>query len=257
MQALYGRNGECPVVVIATSTPSDCFHYAFEAARISLEHMVPVILLSDGFLANGSEPWKIPSMKDYPVITPPIIKKCDEEYFPYKRDDVFLRREWAIPGTPGLEHRIGGLEKTIKGTVSYIPENHEEMVKMRSEKVARVIAKVPDIKVNGEDEGELLLIGWGGTYGHLLTTARELQEDGEKVSLAHFNYINPLPANVAEVFSRFKKLVVAELNAGQFADYLRMNYQNFRFEQINKVKGLPFTTIEVKEKCKKILEVLR
>jgi 2-oxoglutarate ferredoxin oxidoreductase subunit alpha len=254
LQSLYGRNGESPLVVIAASTPSNCFKYAFEAARISLEHMVPVILLTDGFLANGTEPWRIPSMKDMPEIKPPIFKSEEGEYIPYKREEEWLNRKWAIPGTPGLEHRIGGLEKTIKGTVSYIPENHEHMVKMRSEKVARVVAKVPDMEVYGDKEGDLLLIGWGGTYGHLLTAVRELREEGRKIGLAHFNYINPLPKNCQAVFDSFKSHVVAELNAGQFVSYLRMNFQEPAFKQYNKVQGLPFTIKEIKDECIKILE---
>ncbi|HDZ40477.1 MAG TPA: 2-oxoacid:acceptor oxidoreductase subunit alpha [Bacteroidetes bacterium] len=254
MQALYGRNGECPVVVIAASTPSNCFKYAFEAAAIALEHMVPVILLTDGFLANGSEPWKIPSMDALPEIKPPVVKDGDDEFIPYERDEKKLSRKWAVPGTKGREHRIGGLEKTVKGTVSYIPENHEHMVRMRAEKVARVVSKVPDIKTYDDDEGELLLIGWGGTYGHLLTAVRELRKEGKSVSLAHFNHINPLPANTAEVFSGFKKLVVAELNAGQFVRHLRMEFEDFRFKQINKIQGLPFTCTEIKEQCIKLLE---
>lgn len=253
-QALYGRNGESPLVVIAASTPSDCFKYAFEAARISVEHMVPVLLLTDGFIANGSEPWKIPQMKELPVITPPIAVKKDEPYLSYKRDEVRFRREWAIPGTAGLEHIIGGLEKTVKGTVSYVPENHELMVKARAEKVSRVIEKVPNLTVHGEETGDLLIVGWGGTYGHLLTATRDLVASGRKVGFTHFNYINPMPANVAEVFSRFKKIVVCELNLGQFANYLRMNYQEFRYEQYNKVQGLPFTIREIKQNCIKLLE---
>lgn len=254
MQALYGRNGESPVVVIAASTPSNCFHYAFEAARIAVEHMTPVLLLTDGYLANGTEPWRIPSMKDLPVIKPPFADKKDLPFMPYKRDCETLARYWAVPGTPGLEHRIGGLEKTLKGTVSYIPENHEMMVKFRADKVARVADKIPELTVAGEESGDLLIIGWGGTRGYLMTAVNEMQAEGYKVSLAHFNYINPLPKNVREVFGRFKKRVVAELNLGQFADYLRMKYQEFTYEQINKVQGLPFTIKDIKEKCIKILE---
>jgi 2-oxoglutarate ferredoxin oxidoreductase subunit alpha len=253
-QALYGRNGECPVVVLAASTPADCFDYAFEAARIALEHMTPVILLTDGYLANGSEPWKIPSMKDLPAIKPPFADNKEIPFMPYKRDCETLARSWAIPGTPGLEHRIGGLEKTLKGTVSYIPENHEMMVNFRADKVARVCSKVPDLKVLGDQEGDLLLVGWGGTKGYLMTAVRELQQEGYKAGLAGFNYLNPMPVNVRDVFRRFKKIVVAELNLGQFADYLRMKYQEFSYSQINKVQGLPFTIQEIKDKCVKILE---
>ena len=254
LQALYGRNGECPVVVIAASTPSDCFNYAFQAARIAVEHMTPVILLTDGFLANGSEPWRIPSMKDLPKINPPFADKKEIPFLPYKRDCETLARSWAIPGTPGLEHRIGGLEKTLKGTVSYIPENHEMMVNFRADKVARVADKIPELKVWGEESGDLLVVGWGGTRGYLMTAVRELQAEGYKVGLAHFNYINPLPKNVKEIFGRFKKIVVAELNMGQFADYLRMKHHEFSYAQINKVQGLPFTINELKEKCIKLLE---
>jgi 2-oxoglutarate/2-oxoacid ferredoxin oxidoreductase subunit alpha len=254
MQALYGRNGECPVVVIASSTPSDCFHFGFEAARIALEHMTPVLLLSDSYLANGTEPWRIPDMKDLPKITPPFASKSDTPFLPYKRDDNKLARSWAVPGIAGLEHRIGGLEKTEKGTVSYVPENHEEMVKLRAEKVARVVHEIPGLKVHGEKSGDLLIVGWGGSYGYLLTAVRELQDEGYKVSLVNFNYINPLPFNVKHVFSKFRKIVVCELNLGQFADYLRIKHQEFTYEQINKVQGIPFTVNDIKEKCIKLLE---
>ncbi len=254
MQAIYGRNGECPVVVIAASTPANCFNFAYEAAKIALEHMTPVLLLSDGFLANGTEPWRITQMKDLPEIKPPFADKSETPFIPYKRNSETLVRSWAIPGTPGLEHRIGGLEKTIKGTVSYIPENHEMMVKLRAEKVAKVADKIPELKVYGKESGELLVIGWGGTRGFLMAAVRELQAEGKKVSLVNFNYINPLPKNVRDVFRKFKKLVVAELNMGQFVDYLRMKYQDFNYEQINKIQGLPFTIREIKEKCLKLLE---
>jgi len=254
MQAIYGRNGECPVVVMAASTPANCFHFAYEAAKIALEHMTPVLLLSDGFLANGTEPWRIPQMKDLQDIKPPFADKSETPFIPYKRNSETLTRSWAIPGTPGLEHRIGGLEKTIKGTVSYIPENHEMMVKLRAEKVAKVAENIPELKVYGEESGDLLVVGWGGSRGYLMTTVRELQTEGKKVSLANFNYINPLPKNVRDVFRKFRKIVVAELNMGQFADYLRIKCQEFNYEQINKIQGLPFTVKEVKEKCLKLLE---
>lgn len=253
-QALVGRNGECPVVLLAASTPSNCFDYAYQAARIALEHMTPVVLLTDGFLANGSEPWKIPSMSELPAIEPPFAVRTDKPYLPYERDADRLRREWAIPGTPGLEHRVGGLEKTIKGTVSYVPENHENMVKARAGKVARVVEKVPDLTVFGEQSGDLLIVGWGSTYGHLYSATRDLVAAGRKVGLAHFHYINPLPGNTAEIFSRYKKIVVCELNMGQFVSYLRMNFSGIGFKQYNKVQGLPFTIREVKQHCTKLLE---
>ena len=254
MQALYGRNGECPVVVIASSTPSDCFHFAFEAARIALEHMTPVLLLSDSYLANGTEPWRIPEMKDLPKINPPFAVKTEIPFLPYKRDEEKLARSWAVPGTVGMEHRIGGLEKTVKGTVSYVPENHELMVKLRAEKVERVANEIPDLEVHGAKSGQLLVVGWGGSYGYLITAVRELREEGYKVGLVNFNYINPMPRNVKDVFRKFKKIVVCELNLGQFADYLRIKHQEFTYEQINKVQGLPFTVNDIKEKCIKMLE---
>ena len=254
MQALYGRNGESPVVVIASSTPSDCFTFAFEAARIALEHMTPVILLSDSYLANGTEPWKIPKMKDLQKITPPFADRNELPFLPYKRDIENLARSWAVPGTPGLEHRIGGLEKTDKGTVSYSPENHELMVALREEKVERVANEIPDLVVYGAESGDILIVGWGGSYGYLITAVRELEAEGHKVSLVNFNYIKPLPKNVKKVFSSFKKIVVCELNLGQFANYLRMKHQEFNYEQLNKVQGIPFTTNDIKEKCIKMLE---
>jgi 2-oxoglutarate ferredoxin oxidoreductase subunit alpha len=254
MQALYGRNGECPVVVIASSTPSDCFHFAFEAARIALEHMTPVLLLSDSYLANGTEPWRIPDMKDLPEIKPPFAVTSEIPFLPYKRDNDKLVRSWAIPGTAGLEHRIGGLEKTVKGTVSYVPENHEHMVHLRAEKVERVANEIPDLEVYGVKSGDILVVGWGGSYGYLLTAVRELNAEGHQIGLVNFNYINPMPKNVKDVFKSFKKIVVCELNMGQFADYLRIKHQEFTYNQINKVQGLPFTVNDIKDKCIKILE---
>ncbi|MGI6479369.1 MAG: 2-oxoacid:acceptor oxidoreductase subunit alpha [Salinivirgaceae bacterium] len=254
MQALYGRNGECPVVVIAASTPSNCFQYAFESAKIALEHMTPVILLTDGFLANGSEPWRIPSMKDYPEIKPPYAKK-GEKYQPYARNEEFLNRYWAIPGTPGMEHRVGGLEKmNITGTVSYVPENHQIMSNLRNEKVERVQNVIPKQTVYGAEKGDLLVVGWGGTYGHLYNAVKNMRKAGKDVSLCHFNYINPLPTNVAEIFANFKRIVVCELNFGQFANFLRIKYPQFNYLQYNKLAGLPFTVHELEEHFIKILE---
>ena len=255
-QALYGRNGECPLVVMSASTPTDCFDYAFNAARIALEHMTPVILLTDGYIANGSEPWRIPSMKDYPTITPPIIKEAPEGgYMPYKRDDK-LARNWAIPGTKGLEHRVGGLEKdSLKGTVSHEALNHELMVATRKAKVEKVADYIPEAEIFGDqDGGDLLVVGWGGTYGHLISAVEELREEGKSISLCHFNYIYPLPRNSYEVLNKFKKVVVCELNDGQFANHLAVTYQDINTYRYNKIQGLPFTITELKDKFNTLLE---
>ena len=253
LQTLYGRNGECPLVVIAASTPSDCFHYAFISAKIALERMVPVVLLTDGFLGNGSEPWKIPLFSELPSITPRMAKD-PESFKPYARDEKTLAREWAIPGMPGFQHLIGGLEKDVSGNVSHDPANHEKMVKIREEKVNRVVEMIPDIEVYGDQQGDILVIGWGGTFGYVESAIREMRINGAKIGLAHFNYIQPLPGNTAEVFGRFKKLVVCELNLGQFASYLRDKIPGFVYHQYNKVQGLPFTSKELVDNFEKLLE---
>lgn len=254
-QALYGRNGECPVVVLAASSPSDCFHYAFEAGRLAMEHMTPVILLTDGFIANGSEPWRIPAMKNYPAIVPPIVDEAPEGGFmPYVRNEK-LARGWAFPGKAGLEHRVGGLEKDcVKGCISHDPENHQTMVSTRAAKVAKVAEDIPEQTVFGDAEGDLLVVGWGGTRGHLQNAVEELRQEGRRVSHCHFNYINPLPRGVRDIFARFRRIVVCELNEGQFANYLRQNFQEFRYEQFNKCEGLPFTIVELKEKFESLLK---
>ena len=254
-QALYGRNGECPVIVVAASSPSDCFHYAFEAGRLAMEHMTPVILLTDGFIANGSEPWRIPSMKDYPAIQPPIVDDAPAGGFmPYVRDEK-LARGWAFPGKVGLEHRVGGLEKDcVKGCISHDPANHQKMVSTRAAKVAKAADDIPAQTVWGDPEGDLLVVGWGGTRGHLQNAVDQMRAEGKRVSLAHFNYINPLPHGVRDIFAKFRRIVVCELNEGQFANYLRQNLQEFRYEQYNKCEGLPFTVVELKEKFESLLK---
>ncbi len=253
-QALYGRNGECPVAVVAASSPSDCFHFAFEAGRIAMEHMTPVILLTDGFIANGSEPWRIPQMKDYPEIHPPIVDKAPEGGFmPYVRNEK-LARGWAFPGKVGLEHRVGGLEKdAVKGSISHDPANHQKMVDLRAAKVDKIAEDIPVQNVIGDPEGDLLVVGWGGTRGHLQNAVEELRSDGKRISLCHFNYINPLPRGVREIFARFRRIVVCELNEGQFAAYLRQQLQEFRYEQYNKCEGQPFTIVELKAKFESLL----
>jgi len=246
-QILYGRNGESPLVVMAAHSPAHCFDTAFNAAKIAVEHMVPVVMLSEGFLGNGSEPWKIPSMKDYPTIHPHYAKPEEAEggFKPYKRDWNYVR-SWATPGMPGFEHRVGGLEKTHEGVLSTDPLNHELMVRERAAKVEKVAEFVPELQVEGPESGDVLLVGWGGTYGHLYTALSELHEEGKDVSLAHFDYINPLPRNTVEVFSKFKKILVCELNSGQFAGYLRTKLPQFTYYQCNKVQGQNFLVDDIK-----------
>ncbi len=255
LQAMYGRNGESQVIVIAASTPANCFDYAFEASRLALEHMTPVILLTDGYIANGSEPWKIKSIKDMPEIKTKLVDRDTENGDPFERDNETLARNWAIPGTPGLEHRIGGLEKDqITGGVSNEPENHEQMVNIRAEKVNRVKNNIPKLTPEFEQEGDLLVVGWGGTYGSLHSAVSGLNNEDYKIGHAHFNYINPMPKNTADVFSKYKKIIVCELNKGQFAQILRSQYDNVDFIQYNKVMGLPFSVTDLMAKFKNILK---
>ena len=255
LQAMYGRNGESPVIVIAASTPGNCFNFAYEAARLALEHMTPVILLTDGYIANGSAPWKIQSVADMPEIKNHKITEVKENWHPYNRDEKTLARDWAIPGTPGLEHRVGGLEKdSVTGNVSYVPENHEKMTHTRAEKIRLVQNNIPDLKTEFADSGDLLVIGWGGTYGSLHSAVKQINDEGYKnIGLAHFNYINPMPKNTEEVLSRFKKIIVCELNSGQFAGILRINHSKFEFSQHNKIQGLPFSNDELIEQFKKLV----
>ena len=255
-QALYGRNGECPMVVVAASSPSDCFHYAFMASKIAMEHMTPVMLLTDGFIANGSEPWKIPSMSEYPAIVPPIVAPRAEgegEFLPYERNEK-LARGWAFPGKEGLQHRIGGLEKDkLRGTISHDPKNHQEMVTTRRKKVELVAEELPELEVFGANEADVLVVGWGGTRGHLHSAVKQLQEEGKSVAHLHFNYIYPLQKGVAETLKRYKRIVVCELNEGQFAGYLRQQFQDVVIESYGKTEGQPFTVIEIKDKVNSML----
>ncbi|MDP4266588.1 MAG: 2-oxoacid:acceptor oxidoreductase subunit alpha [Bacteroidota bacterium] len=255
LQALFGRNGECPLIVLAASTPANCFEYAYLACKLAMEHMTPVILLTDGYIANGAELWRIPKVSELPEIKPPLAKANDSNYKPYLRDEVKLNRQWALPGTEGLRHRVGGLEKeNIYGNVCQEPMNHQLMCELRAEKVNRVANYIPDQQIIGEESGDLLVVSWGGTYGQVLTAVKEMQKQGKKVSLAHFNYISPLPKNTGQVLSKFKKIVVCELNLGQFIMYLRMMYPEYKYEQYNKIQGLPFMVSELTEKFKQLLE---
>jgi len=240
--ALFGRSGESPLPVIAATSPTDCFDKAYMACKIALEHMTPVILLTDGFIANGSSAWKLPKLADYPAINPPYVTpEMKDNYAPYFRNPETGVRYWATPGQEGYTHIVGGLEKDSKtGAISTNPENHDLMVRLRAEKIAKI--EVPDVLVEGcADDADLLIVGFGSTYGHLYSAMKELNAKGNKVALAQFSYINPLPKNTAEVLKRYKKVVVAEQNLGQFAGYLRMNIDNFAPYQFNEVKGQPFT----------------
>lgn len=255
--AMNGRNGECPIIVIAASRPNDCFHMAFEAARLAIEHMTPVMLLTDGYIANGTEPWLIPDLAKYAKITPRFVdgkKPIEEKFQSYKRDEKTLARQWAIPGMAGYEHRIGGLEKAdVTGNVSYEPENHEKMVHLRQEKVNRVANDIALQDVVGEKTGDLLVISWGGTFGATYTAVKEMKKQGKKVSLAHIKYINPMPKNLAEIIKGFKKVLVCELNLGQMKDVINARY-NCNAAGFNKVQGLPFKVSELVAAFNKELE---
>lgn len=255
LQSLYGRNGESPIIVLAASTPANCFDFAYEAAKLTLEHMTPVILLSDGYIANGSAPWKIKSVSNMPDIKNNIITEPDENWHPYDRDKDTLARKWPIPGTIGLEHRVGGLEKDkVSGNVSYIPENHEYMTKIRAEKIKRVQNYIPNLETEFANSGDLLVVGWGGTYGSLHSAVKQMNKQGyTNIGFAHFNYINPLPKNTEAILKSFKKIVVCELNTGQFAKVLNINFSGFEFLQFNKIQGLPFGNSELMEKFKQLL----
>ena len=257
MQALYGRSGECPLVVVAALSPTDCFHMAFEAARIAIEHMTPVVLLTDAFIANGSSAWRIPDDDDYPEIKPNFVpEELKESWTPYMRNAEGVRY-WAIPGTPGLMHRVGGLEKDYNtGVLSNDPANHAKMVAARAQKVANVANHIPELEVKTAEGGQAdtLLVGWGGTYGHIYTAYEELNAAGVKVDFAQFRYINPLPRNTQEVLNRYKTVIVAELNSGQFADYLQAKNPNLNIKRVNKVEGQPFLVHEIVDAVKKIKE---
>lgn len=257
MQALYGRNGESPVVVLAASTPTNCFDMAFQAAKIALEHMTPVILLTDAFIANGSSSWRIPDMSEYPDIKPNYVKPemLNENWKPYKRDPETFVRYWAIPGTEGFMHRLGGLEKDSEtSAISTDPNNHQRMTNLRQAKIDYIANCIPALEVKGNPDADLLVVGWGGTYGHLFSAVNELNGEGKKVALAHFNYINPLPANTAEVLKRYKKIVVCEQNNGQFATQLCGKIPGLVVSRFNQVQGQPFMVSELKEHFIKLME---
>lgn len=256
LQALYGRNGESPLVVIAARTPSDCFDAAYWAAKLAVEHMTPVILLTDAFIANGSSAWKIPDLEAYPPITPPYATAYKGEgWKPYKRDPETLVRYWGIPGMKGYEHRIGGLEKDYNSSgISIDPLNHQKMIYTRKEKIEKIADVIPLLEIQGDEDADLLIVGWGGTYGHLHEAMEILNQQGKKVALAHFKYINPLPGNTEAILTKYKKVVVAEQNTGQFAAYLRSKIDNFTPFKFNRIKGQPFVVSRLVEEFTKIME---
>ena len=254
-QALYGRNGEAPMPVIAAATPGDCFYAAYDACRIALKYMTPVMLLSDGYLANGSEPWMIPNVDDLEEIDVTFVheKNSDDEFLPYLRNEETLSRPWAIPGTPGLEHRLGGIEKDENtGHVSYDPENHHRMVELRQEKVNRIQQDIAPIKIFGEDHGDMLILSWGGTYGSCRSAVETLQEEGKKVSHAHIRWISPLPKDLGEIIIGFKNVLVPEINLGQFLRLIRAEYL-VDAKGLNLVRGRPISVSTIVETVKKTL----
>lgn len=248
MQALYGRNGESPICVVAALSPTDCFEMAFQAARIAIEHMTPVILLTDAFIANGSSAWRVPEEEDYPEIKPNFVtpELIEKGWLPYLRDEKTLARYWALPGTKGAMHRVGGLEKDFNTSViSTDGPNHERMVKTRRQKIANIAKDIPALEIMGKRDAKTILVGWGGTYGHLRTAADELNAMGHEVAFAQFRYINPMPANAIEELSKYDNIIVAELNTGMFADYLQQHLPLKEIKRINKIEGQPFLVREV------------
>ena len=257
MQVLYGRNGESPVVVLAAATPVDCFEMAFQAGKIAVEHMTPVVLLTDGFIANGSSAWKIPDLSKYPEIKPNYVSnyKGEAPWKAYRRNAENLVRYWAVPGTEGFAHRIGGLEKDYDtSSISTEPMNHQKMVMTRQAKIDNIANVIPNVEVLGDSDADLLLVGWGGTYGHLYEAMEIMQSNGKKVAMAHFRYINPLPKNTADILKRYKKVIIAEQNNGQLANYLRSKVDDFNPYKFNRIKGQPFIVGRLVEEFTKIID---
>jgi 2-oxoglutarate ferredoxin oxidoreductase subunit alpha len=257
MQAYYGRNGECPMPIVSASTPSDCFAAVYEAVRISVQHMTPVIFLSDGYIANGAEPWKFPQSADLPDIKMEFKTQLgdgEEKFQPYLRDEKLVR-PWVIPGTPGMEHRIGGLEKqNITGNISYEPENHQLMVKIRQEKVDKIADYIPEQKLDsGAEKGKLLVLGWGSTYGSIKSACAQLQADGASVSHAQLRYIRPFPKNLGDMIKNFDKVLIPELNNGQLVKIIRDVYFTDA-KGYNKIMGIPFTKKELVDEMKEMLK---
>jgi len=252
LMAMYGRHGESPVPVLAAATPADCFRMAFEAVRIAVKYMTPVVLLTDGYLANGAEPWLIPDPATLPEV-PVAFRTEASGFFPYLRDEETLSRPWVVPGTPGLEHRIGGLEKEyLTGNVSYAPTNHEQMIRVRARKIAGIIREIPPLEVFGPPEGELLVVGWGSTYGSITQAVRELQAAGHAVAHVHLRHLNPLPADLGGILRRYPRVLVPEMNLGQLVRLIRAEYLVDAIG-FNKIQGRPFKVSEIVSRCSKLL----
>jgi 2-oxoglutarate/2-oxoacid ferredoxin oxidoreductase subunit alpha len=250
---MFGRNSESPVAIVAPSTPADCFDMAIEACRLAIKYMCPVFLLTDGYLANGAEPWKIPAIESLPKI--PVKFRTDPEGFaPYLRNEVTLARDWAIPGTPGLEHRIGGIEKShIQGNVNYDPENHEFMCRIRAAKIARIAQDIPEIQVHGPEDATTLVLGWGSTAGAIRAAVEDCQRRGLKVARAHLRYLNPFPANLGKVLAKYKKILIPEMNLGQLLMLIRAKFL-VDAKGVNKVQGKPFRVAELIDVIEKELK---
>jgi 2-oxoglutarate ferredoxin oxidoreductase subunit alpha len=253
LQALYGRNSEAPIPVLATSSPGDCFWVALEASRIALKYMVPVIVLSDGYLANGAEPWRVPEVNELPKF-PAQFATIPEGFLPYRRNPDTLARPWAIPGTPGLEHRIGGIEKQdVTGNINYEPLNHEKMCRLRAAKVEAVAQEIPDVVPAGDPAGDLLIVGWGSTYGPITAAMKIERAKGHKIGHVHLRFLNPLPRNLGDVLKRYKKILVPEMNLGQLVQVLRAKYL-VDAQGYDKIQGKPFKTAELAAKMEEVLQ---
>jgi 2-oxoglutarate ferredoxin oxidoreductase subunit alpha len=252
LMAMFGRNSDSPVPIVAPATPAECFDYAVEAARLALKYMTPVVYLSDAFLATGAEPWRVPSVAELPDIS--TTNHTDRATFqPYSRDPETLARPWAVPGTAGLEHRIGGLEKAdVSGNVSYDPDNHHRMQVLRQQKIAGIARDIPQLEVFGPSEGDVLVLGWGSTYGAIRSAVERLQAEGWSVGHAQLRYLNPLPANTEEVMRRFKKVLVPEVNLGQLSMLLRSRFL-IDVVGLNQVRGKPYRIIEIKQAVEALL----
>jgi 2-oxoglutarate ferredoxin oxidoreductase subunit alpha len=254
LQVMFGRNSDSPIAVVAPKTPADCFNMALEAVRIAFKYMTPVVFLSEAYIAEAAEPWKLPDIEKLSKIEVIHPKAGKDPFLPYSRDPETLARPWAVPGTPGLEHRIGGLAKAdLTGNVSYDPDNNQKMINYRAEKIRRIARDIPAVEVRGPQSGKLLVLGWGGSYGAIYQALSDLEEEGVKASHVHLNYLNPFPKNLEEVVRRFEKILVPELNMGQLLVLLRYHFPGINAIGLNKMQGHPFTVLEITNKIRELI----